>query len=59
MDEVTGREFPPFVVDDQPNSNPAALDILHPFRAVQSLNQRIYTNMRVSLEKRQVEIPLH
>lgn len=59
VDETTGREFPPFVVDDQPNMNPIAIPILHPFRAVQSLNQRIYTNMRVSLEKRQVEIPVH
>lgn len=58
VNPVDGREYPPLVVDDKPNVNFEAKAILHPFRAVQQLNQRIYTNMRVSLEKRLVELPV-
>ena len=57
--DVNGKEYPPLVVDDAPNMNSAALPILHPFRAVQTLNQRIYTNLRVALEKRTIEIPVN
>lgn len=57
VDPVTGKEFPPLVVDDVPNRNSAAIPALHPFRAVNSLNQRIYTNLRVALEKRTIELP--
>jgi hypothetical protein len=31
---------------------------LHPFRAVNTLNQRIYTNLRVVLEKKKIELPI-
>ena len=58
IDVTTGKEYPPLVVDDKPATNGAALKILHPFRAVQSLNQRIYTNLRVALEKRTIELPI-
>lgn len=54
-----GKEFPPLVVDDQPNVNHDALQILHPVRAVNSLNQRMYTNLRVALEQRKIELPLN
>lgn len=57
-DFTTGKEYPPLVVDDVPNINANAQQILHPFRAVQSLNQRIYTNMRVTLEKHNIELPI-
>lgn len=57
IDINTGKEYPPLVVDDVPNANPEALPILHPFRAVQTLNQRIFTNLRVALEKRSIELP--
>ena len=59
VDPITGKEYPPLVVDDTPNLNSAALQVLHPFRAVQSLNQRIYTNLRVSLEKHTIELPIN
>ena len=57
LSPVTGREYPPLVVDDKPSVNGQALQILHPFRAVQTLNQRIYTNLRVALEQRTIELP--
>lgn len=48
VDPVTGKEYPPLVTDDTPNRSSTALPVLHPFRAVNSLNQRIYTNLRVA-----------
>lgn len=59
VDPFTGKEYPPLVVDDSPNHNAAAIQVLHPFRAVQSLNQRIYTNLRVALEQRTIELPIN
>ena len=57
LDVESGREYPPLVVDDEPLSNPDAVQALHPFRAVNTLNQRIYTNLRVALEKQTIELP--
>lgn len=58
IDTISGREYPPLVVDDEPLSNPDAQQALHPFRAVNTLNQRIYTNLRVVLEKQMIELPI-
>ena len=58
IDPYSGKEYPPLVVDDMPLTNPDAQQILHPFRAVNQLNQRIYTNLRVALEKRTIELPM-
>lgn len=58
VDPISGREYPPLVVDDEPLTNPDAEQVLHPFRAVNTLNQRIYTNLRVALEKRMIEFPI-
>ena len=57
IDMESGKEFPPLVVDDEPLTNPDAIQALHPFRAVNTLNQRIYTNLRVVLEKQTIELP--
>ena len=57
IDVESGKEYPPLVVDDEPLTNPDAVQALHPFRAVNTLNQRIYTNLRVALEKQSIEIP--
>jgi len=57
IDIESGREYPPLVVDDEPLANPDAQQALHPFRAVNTLNQRIYTNLRVALEKQTIELP--
>lgn len=57
-DTVNGKEQPPLVVDDEPLANPAAKQILHPFRAVNQLNQRIYTNLRVAIEKKRLDLPI-
>ena len=58
LDPASGREFPPLVVDDEPLTNHDAKQVLHPFRAVNTLNQRIYTNLRVALEKKKIELPM-
>lgn len=58
IDPITGREYPPLVVDDESLTNPDAIQALHPFRAVNTLNQRIYTNLRVALEKQSIELPI-
>ena len=58
IDAESGKEYPPLVVDDEPLTNPDAIQALHPFRAVNTLNQRIYTNLRVALEKQAIEIPI-
>ena len=57
IDIASGKEYPPLVVDDEPLTNPDAIQALHPFRAVNTLNQRIYTNLRVALEKQTIELP--
>ena len=57
IDMESGKEYPPLVVDDEPLTNPDAVQALHPFRAVNTLNQRIYTNLRVALEKQTIELP--
>lgn len=57
IDIESGRAYPPLVVDDEPLTNPDAQQALHPFRAVNTLNQRIYTNLRVALEKQTIELP--
>lgn len=59
IDPLSGKEFPPLVVDDMPLTNPDAEQVLHPFRAVNQLNQRIYTNLRVALEKHTIELPMN
>jgi len=54
-----GQEYPPLVVDDTDTPQAKGPNaILHPFRAVQQLNQRMYSNTRVGLEQRMVEIPV-
>ena len=58
-DPISGKEYPPLVVDDKDLTNAEAVQALHPFRAVSDLNQRIYTNLRVALEKRTIELPIH
>lgn len=57
-DFITGKEYPPLVVDDEPNHNPKALQLIHPIRAVNAVNQRIYTNLRVCLEQQSIELPI-
>ena len=59
IDLVTGREYPPLVVDDEPNYNDSAIPALHPFRAVLSLNQRLYSNMLYALDKKLIELPIN
>lgn len=58
VDVISGKEYPALVPDDVPNMNANAIQMLRPFRAVQALNQRLYTNYRVCLEKHTVEIPI-
>lgn len=53
-----GKEYPPLLVDDTGKGPVTENMVLHPFRAVQQLNQRLYTNMRVSLEQKTIELPV-
>ena len=57
VDPETGKEYPALVFDEGVNRTDA-IKILRPFRAVQSLNQRLFTNMRVALEKKRIELPI-
>lgn len=58
-DVQTGREYPPLVTDDVRKLDPDAIPILHPVRAVQALNQRIATNLRIVLQKKTLELPIN
>ena len=58
VDYENEKEYPPLVVDDNGTVSGVAKPVLHPFRAVQALNQRLYTNLRVALEKRSIELPV-
>ena len=58
VDTNTGKEYPPLVFDDITNRSDA-IRVLRPFRAVQQLNQRLYTNMRVALEQKKIELPVN
>lgn len=58
IDPATGKEYPALVHDDDQVIIANALPVLHAVRAVQSINQRIATNLRVMLEKRTLELPV-
>ena len=58
VDTNTGKEYPPLIFDDIANRSDA-IRIQRPFRAVQQLNQRLYTNMRVALEQKRIELPVN
>lgn len=59
IDQMTGKEYPPLVHDDEQNVIANARPVLHAIRAVQTLNQRIATNLRVMLEKHTIELPVN
>lgn len=56
--DASGIEHPPLITDELTMYNTNGVPVLHPFRAIQQLNQRIYTNLRVALEKRRIELPV-
>lgn len=57
-DPLTNKEFPPLVDDDVSHFSNVSLPILHPVRAVNTLNQRIATNITVALEKHSLQLPI-
>ena len=59
IDPATGKEYPPLVHDDEVSYIENALPVLHAVRAVQTLNQRVATHLRVALEKRTLELPIN
>lgn len=59
VNPANGKEYPPLVLDDETNIVPGAIPVLHAIRAVQTLNQRMATNLRVMLEKRSIELPMN
>lgn len=58
IDVDSGKEYPALVCDDIPMPAGGSIPLLHAFRAIQTLNQRLYTNYRVSLEQRTIELPI-
>ena len=58
IDVTSGKEFPPLATDEGAIRNSASLRLLHPFKAVNMSNQRIYTNIRVAMEKHLIEFPI-
>lgn len=58
IDPATGKEYPPLVDDDKLIISPTAVPVLHPIRAIQSLNQRMANNLRTMLEQRSIELPV-
>lgn len=59
IDPTTGKEYPPLVHDDEFSTIANALPVLHAVRAVQTINQRMATSLRVMLEKRTIELPMN
>ena len=59
IDPTSGKEYPPLVHDDETTIIANARPVLHAIRAVQTLNQRIATNLRVMLEKHTLELPVN
>lgn len=57
IDPTSGKEYPALVHDDEMVISQNAKPVLHAVRAVQTLNQRIATNLRVMLEKHTLELP--
>lgn len=57
-DVMTNKQYPPLADDDKPVTSSVARYCLHPIRAIQSLNQGMYTTMRVNLEKKLIELPI-
>lgn len=58
IDPISGKEYPPLVSDEAINASSSSVKILRLFKAVNELNQRLYTNLRVSLEQQSIELPI-
>lgn len=58
VDPDTGKEYPPFVVDDERAMSNIAMPILRSIKATQGINQAMATGLRVALEQRKLELPV-
>ena len=58
VDPDSGKEYPPFVVDDERAMSAVALPILRSVKANQGINQAMATGLRVALEQRKLELPV-
>ena len=59
IDPISGKEYPPLVADDAINASSSSERILRLFAASNELNQRLYTNLRVCLEQKSIELPVN
>lgn len=58
VDEVSGKEYPAWVRDDEPITIKGAEPMLYAFRANNALNQQLVSSMRVALEQKTLELPV-
>lgn len=58
-DPETGREYPPWVLDDEPTMIHNAVAILHGVKGNPQINQQMATSLRVALEQRSIEWPVN
>lgn len=58
-DPETGKEYPPLVLDNADSIIHNARPLLHSVIATQSINQALASSLRVALEQRSLELPIH
>lgn len=58
VDPVTGKEYPPLVVDTELSNIDNAVPLLHPFIATNALNQQMVSALTIALERQTIELPV-
>lgn len=59
VDPSSGKEYPPFVLDDERSISSTALPILRSVKATVAINQSLATSLRVALEQRKLALPMN
>lgn len=59
VDPDTGKEHPPFVLDDERSVSSSAVPVLRSVKATVAINQALATSLRVSLEQRKIALPVN
>lgn len=58
-DPESGKEYPPFVCDDEHSIITNAMPMLRSVKANSTVNQQLATNLRVALEQRSIQLPIN
>ena len=53
-----GKEYPPFVLDDERSVIHNAMPLLRSVKASVQINQQMVSSLRIALEQRSVEMPV-